>query len=83
MAWVHYTLFLLPVLVRRWDLNGIRLVALLLITPAPFVVSYVGAPTWALFGGASIYNWATILCLGALVADEMRGRDALPARIPA
>jgi len=76
IAWIHYTLFLLPVILRRWDLNGIRLVALLLIVPVPFVIAQFGRPAWTQFTIGSLYNWAMILCLVVLAADEVRRRQA-------
>jgi hypothetical protein len=79
IAWVHYTLFLLPVLLSRWDLNGMRVVALLLIVPVSFVVSQFGRAAWIQVTVGSVYNWAIILCLCVLIADEVaRFRD--PAR---
>ena len=77
IAWIHYTLFLLPVLFRRWDLNGIRIVALLLIIPVPLIINQFGKPAWTQFTVGSVYNWAVLLCFFVLVADAMRnpGRD--------
>lgn len=72
IAWVHYTLFLLPVLLWRWDLNGIRLVSVLLIIPVSFVVSQFGRAAWTQITIGSVYNWALVVCLGVLVADEFR-----------
>jgi hypothetical protein len=79
IAWVHYTLFLLPVLVRRWDLNGIRLVSVLLIVPVPFIIAQFGRPAWTQFTIGSLYNWAMVLCLAVLAADELRVRRAAAA----
>jgi len=36
IAGIHDTLFLLPLLVSRWRLPAMRMVALLLIVPVPF-----------------------------------------------
>jgi hypothetical protein len=76
IAWVHYTLFLLPVLMSRWDLNGMRVVALLLIVPVPFVIAQFGRSAWTQATIGSVYNWAIVLCLFVLIADEVsRLRD--------
>ena len=72
IAWVHYTLFLIPVLLWRWDLNGMRLVAVLFIVPVSFVVSQFGRSAWTQLTIGSVYNWALVLCLGVLLADEWR-----------
>jgi hypothetical protein len=74
IAWIHYTLFLLPVLLRRWDLNGTRLVALLLIVPVPFIIAQFGRSAWTQFTVGSLYNWAMVLCLFVLATDELRRR---------
>jgi len=72
IAWIHYTMFLIPVLLSRWDLNGMRLVAVLLIVPVPFVIAQFGKSAWTQFTVGSVYNWAVALCLAVLVADEVK-----------
>lgn len=71
IAWIHYTLFLIPVLLSRWDLNGMRLVAILLMIPVPVVIAQFGKSAWTQFTIGSVYNWAVVLCLAVLVADEL------------
>ena len=74
IAWIHYTLFLLPVLLWRWEVNGMRLVALLLIIPVPFVIARFGQSAWAQLTAGSVYNWAVLLCLVVLLRDHFRNR---------
>jgi hypothetical protein len=60
----------------RWDLNGMRVVALLLIVPVPFVIAQFGRSAWTQATIGSVYNWAILLCLFVLIADEVsRLRD--------
>jgi hypothetical protein len=79
IAWVHYTLFLLPVFFTHWRLAGMRLVALLLIVPAPFVIDQFGKPAWIQLTLGSLYNWALVLCLAVLLMLE-RARMSPSAR---
>jgi hypothetical protein len=62
IAWIHYTLFLLPVLFSRWQRWGIRPVALLLIVPVPFILDQFGKPAGVQVTLGSLYNWALVLC---------------------
>jgi Glycosyltransferase family 87 len=81
IAWIHYTLFLLPVLVSRWSSMAIRLVALLLVVPVPFILDRFGQPTLVQVTTGSLYNWALVLCLAALL---MHGREEPePSPVPA
>jgi hypothetical protein len=77
IAWVHYTLFLLPLLISRWRLEGVRLVAALLIVPVPFIISQFGRSPAEQATVGSIYNWALVLLLLVLIGDELR-RTGLP-----
>jgi hypothetical protein len=70
IAWIHYTLFLLPIFFRFWHLQRMRLVALLLIVPVPFILDQFGQPTWIEATIGSIYNWALVLCLMVLLMLE-------------
>ncbi|MBD2745577.1 DUF2029 domain-containing protein [Microvirga sp. BT688] len=72
LGWVHYTLFLLPVIVRRWHQPTMRIVALLLIVPVPFIIDQLGKPAWIQLTLGSVYGWALVLCLAILIADEWR-----------
>lgn len=78
IAWVHYTLFLLPVLISRWRLEGVRLVTALLIVPVPFVIGRFGRSAWEQSTMGSVYNWALVLLLFVLIGEELR-RSGLPS----
>jgi hypothetical protein len=79
IAWIHYTLFLLPVLFSRWRMTGIRLVAVLLIVPVPFILDRFGQPAWIQVTSGSLYNWALVLCLVALLMHGRMGPERSPA----
>jgi len=72
LGWIHYTLFLLPVIVRHWHQPIMRIVALLLIVPVPFIIDQLGKPAWIQLTIGSVYGWALVLCLAILMADEWR-----------
>ena len=72
LGWIHYTLFLLPVIVRHWHQPAMRIVALLLIVPVPFIIDQLGKPAWIQLTIGSVYGWALVLCLAILMADEWR-----------
>jgi Glycosyltransferase family 87 len=79
IAWIHYTLFLLPIFFTHWRLPSMRLVALLLIVPVPFIIDQFGKPAWIQATLGSIYNWALVLCLIVLLMLE-RARASPPAK---
>ena len=74
IAWVQYTMFLLPLFfaVRPWTLP-MRLAAVLLTVPVPLVLDFLEAPAWQQITLGSVYGWAVMLCLLGLVD----GRRAL------
>lgn len=72
LGWIHYTLFLLPVIVRHWHQPAMRIVALLLIIPVPFIIDQLGKPAWIQLTTGSVYGWALVLCLAILIIDEGR-----------
>jgi hypothetical protein len=72
LGWIHYTLFLLPVIVMHWSRLAIRVVALLLIIPVPFIIDQLGKPAWIQLTIGSVYGWALVLCLVILIANEWR-----------
>jgi hypothetical protein len=72
LGWIHYTLFLLPVLLLHWHRPVIRLVALLLIVPVPFVIDQFTKSALIQVTIGSVYGWALVLCLAALMAIEWR-----------
>lgn len=84
LGWIHYTLFLLPVFLSYWDRPAMRLLALLLIIPVPFVIDQFTKPAWIQITIGSVYGWALVLCLAVLLASEWRRTaDGAPARLMA
>ena len=82
LGWIHYTLFLLPVIVayhRHW---GMWVVAALLVVPVPKILGYFGAEQWLQFTLGSAYGWALVLCLVVLLfsTDRPDAADATPRR---
>jgi predicted DCC family thiol-disulfide oxidoreductase YuxK len=83
IAWVHYTLFLLPVLFSH-RLTGARLVAAaLLLMPVPILLGYLDAPMWQQVTIGSAYNWAMLWALvslpGATMVSMPNAAPATPA----
>ena len=84
IAWVHYTLFLLPVFFRGFRGKAapmLTVAAALLVIPVPFVLRFLDAPLWQQGSIGSAYNWAVLCCLGALAINAAYraatlGRDA-------
>lgn len=72
LAWVHYTLFLLPLFLRRRPTPPVVAAAALLIVPVPVLLGrFMGAPDWVQATAGSAYAWALLLLLYDLV-DEGR-----------
>jgi hypothetical protein len=46
LAWVHYTLFLLPVICWTWEQRATRVFVACAIVPAPFVVDHLRSSGW-------------------------------------
>lgn len=74
LGWIHYTLFLLPVIWSYWHKPVMRIVALMLLVPVPFVIDQITEPRWIQLTAGSVYGWAMVLCLLVLIAHEWRGR---------
>jgi len=74
LGWIHYTLFLLPVFLAHWHRPAIRVAALLLIIPVPFIIEQFTRPAWVHLTLGSVYGWALVLCLVALAAAEWAAR---------
>jgi hypothetical protein len=72
LGWIHYTLFLLPVLVAGWHRPSLRLVGLLLVVPVPFVIGQFTEPALTQLTVGSVYAWALVLCLAVLLYDDWR-----------
>jgi hypothetical protein len=83
VGWIHYTLFLLPVLLSYWNRPAMRLVGLLLIVPVPFIIDQFAKPAWIQVTIGSVYGWALVLCLIVLAASAWRqGADRPPIGAP-
>jgi hypothetical protein len=78
LGWIQYTLFLLPVFLSHWERPAMRLIALPLIIPVPYIIDQFEKPAWIQLTVGSVYGWALVLCLAMLLAREWReaGSDA-------
>jgi hypothetical protein len=77
LAWIHYTLFLLPVICWTWNRPGMRLFLALIIVPVPIVVAQMSSGKVLQLTLGSLYNWALLLLLGIILAAD-RLAVALP-----
>lgn len=68
IAWVHYTLFLLPVIYHYWERAEVRMLGLLLMIPVPWVLHFMGAAAWVQITIGSVYGWTVIMLLIAFLA---------------
>lgn len=78
LGWIHYTLFLLPVIVSHWRAWPMWVVAAMLCIPVPMIINQFGAPASTQLTTGSAYGWALVLCLVTLVAFS--GRFEVEAR---
>lgn len=70
LAWIHYTLFLLPVICWLWPARGLRLFVACVIVPVPLLVDQISRGKLLLLSVGSTYNWALILLLGIVIAGR-------------
>ena len=83
IAWVHYTLFLLPVFFRWHRSPAFSPAAMMLVVPVAVVLRYLDTPLWQQATIGSVYNWAVLVCLGAIGHRITRSSDRNhPARVP-
>lgn len=83
LGWIHYTLFLLPVLLSNWNRKPMWLVAALLAIPVPLILGQFGTPPANQFTIGSVYSWALLLCFGVLVWAELAdGGAGSPSSLP-
>lgn len=61
IAWVHYLLFLLPVMLAHRGSWAVRAAAVLLLVPVPTVLGALGGSTATMLGLGSLYGWAAVL----------------------
>jgi hypothetical protein len=72
IAWVHYTLFLLPMFLSRQLSLPLRVAALMLALPVK--VALLGAHGhWLLATVGSVFNYALLLASAGIVAQIMAG----------
>lgn len=75
IAWVHYALFLAPVILAHARVLPVQAGALMFMLPVPYVIRQLDAPDWVQLSVGSIYNWALILCfIGVAMAEWERWR---------
>lgn len=67
IAWVHYTLFLLPVFFTLPAAPPLLVAAALLVVPVPAVLSFLDAPAWVKASAGSVYAWAMVVLLWGLL----------------
>lgn len=72
IAWVHYTLFLLPAFFT-WPLSApLFAAATLMLMPVPILLGYLDAPPWQQLTIGSAYNWAMLVALIGFSGARMR-----------
>jgi hypothetical protein len=70
LGWIHYTLFLLPVLLHHWQRPWTWPVAVALTIPVPLVLAQFGASVWLQLTVGSVYGWSLVLLLLGLIAND-------------
>ncbi|WP_435170255.1 glycosyltransferase family 87 protein [Falsirhodobacter sp. 1013] len=70
LGWIHYTLFLLPVLLHFRDRWSTWIVAGLLVVPVPFVINQFASAQWVQLTLGSVYGWAVVLCMIMVMLPE-------------
>ncbi|AGS23220.1 glycosyltransferase family 87 protein [Rhizobium etli] len=76
LGWIHYTLFLLPVLLHHWQRPWAWLAAAALAIPVPVILGYFGASRLNQLTAGSIYAWALVLMLIGLITAELKQQTA-------
>lgn len=72
VAWVHYTLFLLPIICAKWRARGMWFAAALSMVTIPFITRQLGEPVDVQLTLGSVYTWAVLALLAVLVSDQFR-----------
>jgi hypothetical protein len=76
LGWIHYTLFLLPVIVSHWRAWPMWVVAAMLCIPVPMIINQFGASASTQLTTGSAYGWALVLCLVTLMAFSSKAEEA-------
>jgi hypothetical protein len=77
IAWLHYTLFLLPVFFTFRMTRAMVAAAILFLLPVSVLLRLTDAPLWLQVTIGSAYNWAALLCLfGMATQRTARGAHA-------
>lgn len=61
LAWMHYSLLLIPFFLNNWGDHRIRALALLLVVPVPAILSVTGKSMLAVCTVGSLYSWVILL----------------------
>jgi hypothetical protein len=69
LGWVHYTLFLLPMMLHHRTQPLTWAAAALLVIPVSAVLGYFGRPLIEQLTYGSVYGWAVLLCLIVVLFD--------------
>lgn len=82
IAWVHYTLFLVPAFFASTLSAPLLIAAALMVMPVPLLLGYLDAPVWQQLTIGSAYNWAALFALAGFLGFTMRSavRSATNAR---
>ncbi len=75
LGWIHYTLFLLPVLMSHRSRVWCFITSLALTVPVPYVLAQFGKPAWLQATVGSVYGWALVLVLAGLAFETWWSRD--------
>ena len=77
LGWIHYTLFLLPILLHHWQRPWTWIAAFALTIPVPVVLAQFGKPALTQLTAGSVYNWAlVVLLIGLLASERERFKEA-------
>ena len=88
IAWIHYTLFLLPLFFAARLTWPLAAAAALFVIPVDAILRLLEAPAWVQATAGSAYNWGVLLCLAgvfltaAYSASPGRPRPARSGRVP-
>jgi predicted DCC family thiol-disulfide oxidoreductase YuxK len=70
IAWVHYTLFLVPALFASTLSAPLLIAAALMAMPVPILLEHLDAPLWQQLTIGSAYNWAALFALAGFIGTR-------------